>query len=1508
MRKKIATLMATCMVILSLNDSYAVVAAKSGGMLGSIPNATGTLTQDLTSETTAQYDELLNKEVTLLVELTSDPMLDYYNQDTDSQSLQSDNDESNSYSSYERSFQGVMIQNSIEKEQQELIEQIEEEVNGGEEIEVISQYQTIANAIVINAKVKDIDTIQTMENVKAVNISVTYERPDGVVIDETKIGTGSSIIGADNLEYKGEGMVIAVLDTGIDTKHEAFNNDVSNPQYTKDKIAEIVANNELRSETNQTNPCTNVNSVYHNSKIPYAYDYCDQDCIVDPTIQSVANGNDHGNHVAGIAAAKSEEMIGIAPEAQLVIMKVFPDEEGGAPDYVVLDALEDCVTLGVDVINMSLGRECGYTTDATDIREDVFKRIQGLGISLVVSAGNDGNSAEYNYYDGYALTTNPDIGTVGSPSTNTAALSVASVENTVHYQSLVYLGDGTAISYVDRATDESQKFSSLQKKEISTYEYIEVGGLGEANQYEAIDVTGKIAVVKRGSISFQEKLDNAAAAGAIGIIVVNTSDDTTFGMAIENYTIPAVLVTKTGGEKLVNSTVKTLTLGEGFLENPTAGEMSSFSSWGCTPDLKLKPEITGVGGFVYSTLPFDTYGNMQGTSMSSPQIAGLSAVVKQYVSTIGKFSGSANEKVVNQLLMSTANQISTQGYTLDGKAVEVPYSPRRQGAGLANAIAATTTNVMLYNENNENNRPVINFGDDVEERGKYTQTFHIQNVSSQEVTYNLSATVMTETPTVDANGDTLILGTPTVLNATTTLSIPEHYTSSVSGTSISITPSEKSVVITGQVKTVSGTGLSITEPEETVTVSGSSITVAPNEDVEVTVTIQLTEEDMEFLHTYFENGEFVEGFLQFEAVTAGEVDLSIPFLGFYGDWTKAPILEATYYEDYRSADYIWPSNVYSGNLSSMSDYFKSLSLLRGTIEIGGKQYYAILGSNLYSGNSVLFDTSKIAFSPNGDGYYDSFYWVYSALRGPKSTSYSITDESGNVLYSFGETGDRKSIFNYTSAGFDRYYGFLDWEGTDALGNPLDNNTKVYFNFSAVLDYDGYSQNNKKDTVRLPVVIDIEAPVIEAMSANIEDKTLTVTVSDNQYISGVMLYDENGDLVDYQLLAEDAPNTKTEIVFSIDPEVEEYQLELCDYAYNLDYRAIKLSELLTPTPTGEATPTPTGEATPTPTGEATPTPTEEVTPTPTEEATPTPTVEVTPTPTQAVIPSNPVPTVTLSPTPEATPEPTEAVKETDESYIITYQTSNANNIYASKLNLKKRLINQQNVTFQFEKDGKLEYAWQFDASDYNTGIALKRVQLGLTTQSSGEYGYDHGMAIQFNQQGTLPMEVKVKVNVKDYFAANEKVYLYSYDAKTGKLICVPNSSYQIDEDGYVTLNIIQGGDYVLLSKAAASADKTSIFGQVKATDKIQCKAGTKKKILITLPDTLKKVASLDEFNGDSSNAVYGAVITYKSSDTSILTVSKSGTITAKKKGAATIKITVTLSNGKTKSYTTIVTVK
>ena len=300
-------------------------------------------------------------------------------------------------------------------------------------------------------------------------------------------------------KLKGTGMVISVLDTGLDYRHSAFQKSPVNYSMTKESISKTFKDTFAYSTGKAS-----LEDVYHSPKLPYMFDYADVDSDVAPTEESVSkNGNDHGTHVAGIVSGNDENLIGVAPEAQLIIMKVFSDKTSGAATIDILAALNDSVILGADVINMSLGSSGGFASEESDaLITKIYDAVTDNGINLVISAGNAYSSPYSSPNGDLGLTSNPDTGIIGSPSSYGGPVSVASID--ANPPKKIIVGDN-ALLY-----NEVDGHVFAEELKESSYEYAMVPGFGSIEDYKNIDVKGKIAVVKRGSLSFNDKQINAS--------------------------------------------------------------------------------------------------------------------------------------------------------------------------------------------------------------------------------------------------------------------------------------------------------------------------------------------------------------------------------------------------------------------------------------------------------------------------------------------------------------------------------------------------------------------------------------------------------------------------------------------------------------------------------------------------------------------------------------------------------------------------------------------------------------------------------------------------------------------------------------------------------------------------------------------------------------------------------------------------------------------------------------
>ena len=739
-----------------------------------------------------------NTEVEFLVELQEAPL---------AESLPADM----TLAAYLDTRKGTAQANAIERQQNTMAAAIE---GCAEDVAIIQRYQVVMNGFAVSGRLSDREKLEAIPGVKRVSVGNTYDVPE-LMESEGELITSGELLNSDaaNAEgWTGKGIFAAVLDTGLMVEHEAF---VSETMEVAPVTAETIA---------ALSGLTATGDLYKNAKVAFAYDYAEED-------NDVTDTEGHGTHVAGTVAANGESFRGVAPDAQLAIMKVF-QAGGGASDVDIIAALEDCVILGVDTVNMSLGTPCGFTYENETV-DAVYDAVRNAGINLMISAGNDYNSAFQNLHGtDLPLAGNPDYGIVGSPSTYAAGLSVASVNENLAYSSY-FLVDGEKITF-DETPDAALKIGDLE----GTYDYVRVSGVGNANDFAKVNVAGKIALVERGEIAFTEKEQNAYNAGAVAMIVYNNSDaEETVYMQL-NGLLPAVFISKAEGRQMKDAAVKEVTVSAAFsgrMASPEAGQMSDFSSMGVAPDLSLKPEITAPGGNVWSTSISGGYEEMSGTSMAAPHMTGAAALVRQYVNeTYAEMSDFDKQELVDNLLMSTAVPVTDPN--------GVSYTPRKQGAGLANVSAAIHAEAYLTVDGG---RPKAELGDS--EEGKYTFTFTVHNLADTARTWNVAI-------------DPIAAQTE------------EHY---------------------GQ-DYISALCRAMEENELKVTFSSQTVTVQSGSSADVTVTLELTEAGKEAL-SVFPNGIYVEGFVRLSGDDAPA--LGLPYLGFYGDWADAPIFDGTMYDD-----------------------------------------------------------------------------------------------------------------------------------------------------------------------------------------------------------------------------------------------------------------------------------------------------------------------------------------------------------------------------------------------------------------------------------------------------------------------------------------------------------------------------------------------------------------------------------------------------------------------------------
>lgn len=405
----------------------------------------------------------------------------------------------------------------------------------------------------------------------------------------------------------------------------------------------------------------------------------------------------------------------------------------------------------------------------------------------------------------------------------------------------------------------------------------------------------------------------------------------------------------------------------GTQENAAAGQMSTFSSWGVTSDLKLKPEITAPGENIYSTSLNGTYELMSGTSMASPHVAGAFAAVKQYlVETYPERSAAEIYNLTNALLMSTATPATDPYGQL--------YTPRKQGAGLANISDAIGAQAYLPVVTSDKPKAELGYN----EAGYYAFGVQIHNLSQEDKAYGVQTSAL-----VERVADGLFTG----------------YCEDYAGNGIS----------------VSYAGLD----------DQGCVTVPAGKSVTVTVAIQVSPELRAQVLELAPKGTYVDGFVRF--ISEDEVDLTLPYLGFLGDWAEASAFDV----EYTTGDYhLRPSivfNAVSGNMTYL----------------GQNVIYTLL-----TGESLI-DADRYVISPKS---YMDFCSVVSTqtglLRSASRLTYTITDKhTGEVLREFSYDDVMKSYYNQS---YDLYtwaeafmYSIPYFDGYDQYGSQVEEGTYTY---------------------------------------------------------------------------------------------------------------------------------------------------------------------------------------------------------------------------------------------------------------------------------------------------------------------------------------------------------------------------------------------------------------------------------------------------------------------------------
>ncbi|MFJ8064785.1 S8 family serine peptidase [Psychrobacillus sp. NPDC096426] len=633
------------------------------------------------------------------------------------------------------------------------------------------EFDTVLNGFAAVVKANDLEKLLTVQG-------ITLVEPDTIVyasevpqkskptqpstinkdkIVDAKMNTSISFLGIEQLwneGIEGQGIKVAVLDTGIDADHPEFAG-----IYKGGK--NFIPNSSTYTRTRADNDASETSPVERPAGTP------------EFNATGSAFYTSHGTHVAGtIAAIGANEygIKGIAPKVDLYMYRVLGAYGSGATSGIV-KAIDTAVIEKMDVINLSLG---GGANTETDSGSFAINNAMMAGTIAVIATGNSG----------------PNRGTMGTPAT--ARLGIA-VGNTTNPETM-YNGQVNVTVGDYNLTKQLQLMGTTFGGDLATqlqgeFDLVAVPGNGEAKDYNGLDVKGKVALISRGSIAFVDKIDYAKENGAVATIIHNFAGGTNAPNASGTFLgdsfafVPTFDMSQTDGDairKALNGGAGKVSFGN-FKSTATVGdEVNDSSSRGpSTPNFDIKPDVSAPGTNIMSTVPMykadfpdavynEAYDRKTGTSMATPHIAGIAALVKQANPGWSAFD-------VKVALSNTAKVLNQSKYDVFA-----------QGAGRVNAYAAAHPSVLAYALDKavqdgsgaivDNLKGTVTFGPQpLTENRSVTKQILVKDLKGTGGAYQVTvettksfgnAKVTVDKPTFTLNGDQLLNVTLTASKAT----------------------------------------------------------------------------------------------------------------------------------------------------------------------------------------------------------------------------------------------------------------------------------------------------------------------------------------------------------------------------------------------------------------------------------------------------------------------------------------------------------------------------------------------------------------------------------------------------------------------------------------------------------------------------------------------------------------------------------------------------------------------
>ncbi len=515
-------------------------------------------------------------------------------------------------------------------------------------------FSELWNGLSIEVSPSQISKLYRMNSVKAIYPVVTIAMPETITVSQPDLVSSLSMIGADiaqsELGITGKGIKVAVMDTEIDIDHPDFGG-TGVDDTTPFPNAKIIAGYDFVGDSFNADPTA---ATYNPEPTP---DEVPDDCA------------GHGTHVSGIIGANGA-IKGVAPDVELGMYRVFGCAGSTTAD-IMIAAMERARADGMQILNMSIGSAFQWPQYPTG---QAASRLVNKGMVVVASIGNSGSFGLYS---------------AGSPGLGKKVIGVGSVDNI--YNNLAAFSvtpDGALIGYTTATGAPPAPLSGSLSLAVTNSVNTDNTACAAL---PAGSLAGKAALIRRGGCTFYVKALNAMNAGAAAVVLYNNAagvlNPTVAGTPA--ITIPVVAIQQADGDALFTRLATevidiTWTTEVISLPSSTGYLASSFSSYGLSPDLALKPDIAAPGGSIRSTYPVElgSYTTMSGTSMASPHVAGAAALLLQA-------KPKTPAEAVVDILQNSADPTLWWGYPALGYLDSVNL----QGAGIVDiddAILATT--------------------------------------------------------------------------------------------------------------------------------------------------------------------------------------------------------------------------------------------------------------------------------------------------------------------------------------------------------------------------------------------------------------------------------------------------------------------------------------------------------------------------------------------------------------------------------------------------------------------------------------------------------------------------------------------------------------------------------------------------------------------------------------------------------------------------------------------------